>query len=234
MSTGKVLVVLGSMDGVADRSFGNLSDIQTIQVAEINAYDVLRNDWIVFTDATLPGDTTTVPGSAETVRKAAQEAEDAAAAAAEARPGGRRQERARAPKKAAVKKTAAKKSEVVVSDDGEGDAAVEDDAVEDDAVEADAVEDDAVEDDAVEDDAVLDSDEVRQIPHPHQMRTVTTGPSHERSCPGSAPARRVGKVLRLDGQRGVRLPSSLPTPPRSRFVWRSSRPSGSGSPRSTP
>ena len=53
--TGRVLVVLGEEDGYADRSFGNLPDIQTMLVNELNAYDILVNDWIVFTDATLPG-----------------------------------------------------------------------------------------------------------------------------------------------------------------------------------
>jgi len=53
--SGRVLVVLGEDDGYADRSFGNLPAIQTILVNELNAYDILVNDWIVFTDATLPG-----------------------------------------------------------------------------------------------------------------------------------------------------------------------------------
>jgi hypothetical protein len=53
--SGKVLVVLGEEDGYADRSFGNLPDIQTIISGELNAYDILTNDWVVFTDETLPG-----------------------------------------------------------------------------------------------------------------------------------------------------------------------------------
>jgi large subunit ribosomal protein L4 len=53
--TGRVLVVLGEEDGYADRSFGNLPEIQTIVTGELNAYDILVNDWVVFTDATLPG-----------------------------------------------------------------------------------------------------------------------------------------------------------------------------------
>ena len=53
--TGRVLVVLGDDDGYADRSFGNLPEIQTITAGELNAYDVLVNDWVLFTDATLPG-----------------------------------------------------------------------------------------------------------------------------------------------------------------------------------
>ncbi|HWD51063.1 MAG TPA: 50S ribosomal protein L4 [Acidimicrobiales bacterium] len=51
----RVLVVLGDEDGYADRSFGNLPEIQRLVVGELNAYDILVNDWVVFTDATLPG-----------------------------------------------------------------------------------------------------------------------------------------------------------------------------------
>lgn len=51
---GRVLVVLGPDDFVADRSFGNLPEVQTLLVSELNAYDILVNDWVVFTDETLP------------------------------------------------------------------------------------------------------------------------------------------------------------------------------------
>ncbi len=52
--TGKVLVVLGPDDKTAALSFRNLPDIQLIEARELNAYDVLCNDWVVFTTATLP------------------------------------------------------------------------------------------------------------------------------------------------------------------------------------
>ena len=52
---GRVLVVLGEDDFVADRSFGNLPEVQVLLAAELNAYDILVNDWVVFTDETLPG-----------------------------------------------------------------------------------------------------------------------------------------------------------------------------------
>jgi large subunit ribosomal protein L4 len=51
---GKVLVVLSRADEAAYRSFRNLPDVQVILDGELNAYDVLCNDWIVFTAATLP------------------------------------------------------------------------------------------------------------------------------------------------------------------------------------
>lgn len=51
---GTVLVVLGRDDAAAALSFRNLPNVQVIDVAELNAYDVLCNDWIVFTKETLP------------------------------------------------------------------------------------------------------------------------------------------------------------------------------------
>ena len=51
---GKILVVLAANDVVAKKSFANLPDVQTITTGELNAYDVLCNHWIVFSQATLP------------------------------------------------------------------------------------------------------------------------------------------------------------------------------------
>jgi hypothetical protein len=72
-------VVLGAEYGYADRSFGNLPEIQTIVAGELNAYDVLVNDWVLFTDETLPG------GSGAGVEAPAT-AESGAAPAAKAAP----------------------------------------------------------------------------------------------------------------------------------------------------
>lgn len=55
---GRVLVVLDASneaDITAARSFGNVPQVQLIEAAELNAYDVLCNDVIVFTTATVPG-----------------------------------------------------------------------------------------------------------------------------------------------------------------------------------
>jgi large subunit ribosomal protein L4 len=53
---GRILVVLDRNDDEsAYKSFRNLPLIQVILTGELNAYDVLCNDWIVFTKATLPG-----------------------------------------------------------------------------------------------------------------------------------------------------------------------------------
>jgi large subunit ribosomal protein L4 len=52
---GKVLVVLGDEDRNVALSFRNLAGrVQLIKASELNAYDVLVNDWIVFTEGTLP------------------------------------------------------------------------------------------------------------------------------------------------------------------------------------
>ncbi|MCB0963794.1 MAG: 50S ribosomal protein L4 [Acidimicrobiales bacterium] len=53
-ATGRVLVVLADGDAVAARSFRNLPEVQLIAARELNAYDVLVNDCVVFTQATLP------------------------------------------------------------------------------------------------------------------------------------------------------------------------------------
>jgi large subunit ribosomal protein L4 len=46
---GKVLVVVDRDDATSALSFRNLPEVQLIQPGELNAYDVLCNDWIVFT-----------------------------------------------------------------------------------------------------------------------------------------------------------------------------------------
>ena len=51
---GKILVVINRGDAVAYYSFNNLDHVKTIDEGEINAYDVLEADWVLFTDATLP------------------------------------------------------------------------------------------------------------------------------------------------------------------------------------
>ncbi len=51
---GKVLVVIKRDEVAAARSFRNIPWVQLIEVGELNAYDVLCNDFIVFTKDTLP------------------------------------------------------------------------------------------------------------------------------------------------------------------------------------
>jgi large subunit ribosomal protein L4 len=61
---GKVLVVLADTDEVAWKSFRNLTHVQVLAARELNAYDILCNDWIVFTTDTVPGAETTTGASA--------------------------------------------------------------------------------------------------------------------------------------------------------------------------
>ncbi len=51
---GRVLVVIDRHDGPVALSFRNLPEIQLIKAGELNAYDVLCNDWIVFERSLLP------------------------------------------------------------------------------------------------------------------------------------------------------------------------------------
>jgi large subunit ribosomal protein L4 len=66
---GRVLVVVGRDDAAAALSFRNLPEVQLIAPAELNAYDVLCNDWIVFTQDVLP----TFEGKAKHAAVAADE-----------------------------------------------------------------------------------------------------------------------------------------------------------------
>jgi len=52
---GKVMMVVAEADETTVRSFRNLPSVQLVQAAELNAYDILCSDWLVFTSETLPG-----------------------------------------------------------------------------------------------------------------------------------------------------------------------------------
>ena len=84
--TGKVLVVVDVDDTNTIKSFLNLPLVQLIERRELNAYDVLCNDYIVFSQATLPsanqvGLTAPAEKAAAPVKKAATPAKQAAAPA---------------------------------------------------------------------------------------------------------------------------------------------------------
>ena len=75
--SGQVLLVLGDSTAhqTADRSFRNLPSVHSVSTAELNAYDILRSDWLVFTRDTLP--TSTGPASTgPTTNGAASEGDD--------------------------------------------------------------------------------------------------------------------------------------------------------------
>jgi large subunit ribosomal protein L4 len=60
---GSVLVVMGPEDSIAERSFANLPEVDLVEANQLTAYDVLVNDWVVFTDATVPGEVREVAGA---------------------------------------------------------------------------------------------------------------------------------------------------------------------------
>ena len=67
---GRVLVVLTREDEATWKSLRNLPDVHVLSTGELNAYDVLVSDWVVFTEASLPGgragDTSTdAPGTTD-------------------------------------------------------------------------------------------------------------------------------------------------------------------------
>jgi large subunit ribosomal protein L4 len=51
---GRVLVVLDRDDTVAIKSLRNLPNVHLLETGQLNAYDVLVSDWVVFTRASLP------------------------------------------------------------------------------------------------------------------------------------------------------------------------------------
>ena len=53
-STGTVLVVWPHDELDVERSFANLPEAQTTTFAELSAHDILRADWLLFSDRTLP------------------------------------------------------------------------------------------------------------------------------------------------------------------------------------
>lgn len=52
---GRVLVVLRNDDMTAALSFRNLPEVHLIETGQLNAYDVLVSDWVLFTSDSLPG-----------------------------------------------------------------------------------------------------------------------------------------------------------------------------------
>ena len=77
--TGTVLVVLADDETIAGRSFANLPNAKTTSFGQLSAHDVLRNDWILFSDRTLPGSAEPAAAPATTSTPAAAEAAGASA-----------------------------------------------------------------------------------------------------------------------------------------------------------
>jgi large subunit ribosomal protein L4 len=62
--SGRALVVIADLESPAARSFRNLPEVQLIKAGELNAYDVLCNDWIVFEKDLLPVASVSATGQA--------------------------------------------------------------------------------------------------------------------------------------------------------------------------
>jgi large subunit ribosomal protein L4 len=69
--SGTVLVVLADDETIAGRCFANLPNAQTTSFGQLSAHAVLRSDWILFSDRTLPGS----PEAAAAAPEAAEAAE---------------------------------------------------------------------------------------------------------------------------------------------------------------
>jgi large subunit ribosomal protein L4 len=54
--SGRILAVLRPEDEAVWKSLRNLPDVHVCGIGELNAYDVLASDWVVFTPDTLPVD----------------------------------------------------------------------------------------------------------------------------------------------------------------------------------
>ena len=64
---GRVLVVVSPADEAAARSFRNLPNVHLLTPGQLNAYDVLCSDWVVFSRETLPGSQAATPASTTAV-----------------------------------------------------------------------------------------------------------------------------------------------------------------------
>ena len=67
---GKALVVVDIDDTNTIKSFLNLPEVQLIESRELNAYDVLCSDYVIFSHATLPGGGEVIEGKAPAAKKA--------------------------------------------------------------------------------------------------------------------------------------------------------------------
>lgn len=73
---GRVLVVLSPTDEVAAKSFRNLPHVHLLTPGQLNAYDVLCSDWVIFSQATLPGSQAAPPVSTTSVAVGGAASED--------------------------------------------------------------------------------------------------------------------------------------------------------------
>jgi large subunit ribosomal protein L4 len=111
---GRALVVVDIDDTNTIKSFLNLPEVQLIESRELNAYDVLCSDYVVFSHATLPGGGEVLEKKAPAKKAAVKKAAVKKAAAKKAAP-----EKAAAKKATPAKKAATKTEtpEIASADD---------------------------------------------------------------------------------------------------------------------
>jgi large subunit ribosomal protein L4 len=68
-TTGKVLAVITPEDANAAKSMANLPNVHVLHTSQLNTYDVLDSDWVVFTRDALP---TSTPAAAATTEEVAE------------------------------------------------------------------------------------------------------------------------------------------------------------------
>jgi len=113
---GSVLVVLAHDEVDVERSFANLPEAQTTTFGELCAHDVLRADWLLFSERTLPGAPSDFSGTHVVEEGEAEEAtapEDAETAVGEA------EEPAPAPTKPRARATTRAKTEATPETEAE-------------------------------------------------------------------------------------------------------------------
>jgi len=78
-----VLIVLAQDELDVERSFANLPLVQTTTFGELSAHDVIRADWLVFSDRTLPSSPSQFSGTHVVEEAPAKDETDPAPAKAE-------------------------------------------------------------------------------------------------------------------------------------------------------
>ncbi len=64
---GRVLLVVDRSEEIVAKSFRNLPTVHLVEPGELNAYDVLVSDWVVFTRANLPTAAAEIAGPSKTL-----------------------------------------------------------------------------------------------------------------------------------------------------------------------
>jgi len=126
---GTVLVVVAHDELDVERSFANLPEAQTTTFSELSAHDVLRADWLLFSDRTLPTAVSDFSGTHVIADAGATEPTEDAAAVPEAEEATPAKPRARATRRA----KAVAETETEAEAEAAGDAAAEDGTEEADA-----------------------------------------------------------------------------------------------------